>query len=260
MSLIASRLSLSYSDIPFLRDINLSVLPGKITTIVGPNGAGKTTLLQCLANEISPTSGSVTLNGRDIRDWPSVDRAIMLSILPQHSFLDFPFTAEEVVMLARTPHATGANIDQKVVADALKVVYGSYLSKRLYTELSGGEKQRIHLARVLAQIWHPHTKESCQARFLILDEPTSSFDLAHQKLTLKIIKNCAEEGIGILLVMHDLNLAAECSDQIILLECGEIAMIGAPEEVFTVEAINKVFNVKANIGQHPETGKLLVII
>ena len=130
MSLRASRLSLNYSGIPFLRDINLSVLPGKITTIVGPNGAGKTTLLRCLASEISPTSGSVTLNGRDIRDWRSADRAVMLSILPQHSSLDFPFTAEEVVMLARTPHATGANIDQEVVADALKVVDGTYLSKR----------------------------------------------------------------------------------------------------------------------------------
>jgi len=259
MSLEAFNLSLDYSGIPLLGDVSLSILPGKITTIVGPNGAGKTTLLRCLTNETLPTSGRTILNGQDIADWKSTERARILSILPQHSSLDFPFTVEEVVMLARIPHDTGTKVDQEIVASALRLVDASYLSSRLYTQLSGGEKQRVHLARVLAQIWLPNIqkKDSCD-RFLILDEPTSSFDLAHQKLTLEIIKDCAKKGIGVLVVMHDLNLAAGCSDQVVLMECGKLVMTGSPKEVFTLEAIDKVFRVRVNIGENPETGKLLI--
>jgi iron complex transport system ATP-binding protein len=259
MSLEAFSLSLNYSGIPLLGDVSLSVLPGKITTVVGPNGAGKTTLLRCLTNETLPTSGRIILNGQDIVDWKPDDRAKILSILPQHSSLDFPFTVEEVVMLARIPHDSGAKADQEIVNAALKMVDASYLSSRLYTQLSGGEKQRIHLARVLAQIWcqDMQKKDGCD-RFLILDEPTSSFDLAHQKLTLEIIKDCAEKGIGVLVVMHDLNLAASCSDQVVLMECGKLVMTGSPKEVFTIEAIEKVFRVRVNIGENPETRKLLI--
>jgi len=259
MSLEADKLSLNYSGTFLLREVSVSVFPGKVTTIVGPNGAGKTTLLRCLANDISPTSGSVKLNGRDIKNWDPVDRAKFLSVLPQHSSLDFPFTAEEVVMLARTPHKSGLIKDYEIVNAALKSVDATYLADRLYVKLSGGEKQRIQLARVLAQIWEPDTKqEDSYDRFLILDEPTSSFDLAHQKLTLEIISSCASQGIGIVLVMHDLNLAAKCSDQIIMMECGKSVKTGSPKEVFTVENIQQVFGVQVKVQENPENEKILI--
>jgi len=161
----------------------------------------------------------------------------------------------------------------------LAVVDGDYLSERFYTQLSGGEKQRVHLARVLAQIWEPVVEsegveskdvedkgvegncvdETYRDRYLVLDEPTSSFDLAHQKLTLDVVQAFASKGAGVLMVMHDLNLAARCSDQIVLMQCGEIVTSGTPEQVLTPDNIRRVFDVEAEVGVHPQTGKPLVI-
>lgn len=259
MSLEACNLSLSFSGVPLLRNINLTVCPGEVTTIIGPNGAGKTSLLRCMVNELAMTSGQVLFNQVDIDHWPASDRAMSLAVLPQHSLLDFPFTAEEVVMLGRTPHDTGVKKDAEIVSEALAVVDGSYLSERFYTQLSGGEKQRVHLARVLAQIWEPAAEQDSHERYLVLDEPTSSFDLAHQQLTLDVVQAFASKGVGVLMVMHDLNLAARCSDQIVLMQCGEIVTSGIPEQVLTPENIRRVFDVEAEIGVHPQTGKLLVI-
>ena len=259
MSLEARNLSLSFSGIPLLRGINLTVNSGEVTTIVGPNGAGKTSLLRCLVNDLAMTSGQVLFNQLDIEQLPAGDRARTLAVLPQHSLLDFPFTAREVVMLGRTPHDTGVRKDDGIVSEALSAVDGSYLSERFYTQLSGGEKQRVHLARVLAQIWEHVPETGSQDRYLVLDEPTSSFDLAHQQLTLDIVQQFAQKGVGILMVMHDLNLAARCSDQIVLMQCGEIVTSGTPEQVLTPENIRRVFDVEAEIGVHPQTGKPLVI-
>ena len=274
MSLEARNLSLSFSGIPLLRNINLMVRPGEVTTIVGPNGAGKTSLLRCMVDELSATDGEVLFNQIDIDHWSTSDRARSLAVLPQQSLLDFPFTAEEVVMLGRTPHDTGARKDAEIVAEALAVVDGDYLSERFYTQLSGGEKQRVHLARVLAQIWEPVVEskdvedkgvegncvdEKYRDRYLVLDEPTSSFDLAHQKLTLDVVQAFASNGAGVLMVMHDLNLAARCSDQIVLMQCGEIVTSGTPEQVLTPDNIRRVFDVEAEVGVHPQTGKPLVI-
>ncbi|PCJ90191.1 MAG: heme ABC transporter ATP-binding protein [Porticoccaceae bacterium] len=269
MSLEARDLSLSISGIPLLRGINLRVLPGEVTTIVGPNGAGKTSLLRCLVNELAVTAGQVLFNNREIKDWSASDRARSLSVLPQQSLLDFPFTVDEVVMLGRTPHDTGIQRDREIVAAALTAVDGAYLVGRFYTQLSGGEKQRVHLARVLAQIWEPSTvvqhpeknvtEQKFTERYLVLDEPTSSFDLAHQQLTLNIVQTFASKGVGVLMVMHDLNLAAHCSDQIVLMQCGEIVTSGTPEEVLTPNNIRTVFDVEVEISVHPQTGKPLVI-
>ena len=256
MSLSATNLSLSLSNTPLLDAINIDVLPGKITTVLGPNGAGKTSLLRALVGELTPGTGSVSLNARALSDWSPIQRAGMLAVLPQHSLLNFPFTAAEVVMLGRTPHDTGIAHDREIVAQALQSVDGDYLAKRYYTQLSGGEKQRVHLARVLAQIWEP---SSDGERYLILDEPTSSFDLAHQKLTLEVVRNLAEKGVGVLMVIHDLNLAARCADQMFLMQCGAMVIRGTPQEVLQREIISRVFQVEASIGVHPLSGTPLVI-
>jgi heme transport system ATP-binding protein len=256
MSLSAQNLSLRLSHTPVLEGVNLDVSPGKITTILGPNGAGKTSLLRVLAGELIPDVGSVLLNGKTLKAWPPLQRAKALAVLPQHSLLNFPFTAAEVVMLGRTPHDTGAAHDREIVEQALKSVDGDYLASRIYTQLSGGEKQRVHLARVLAQIWEPAPEGD---RYLVLDEPTSAFDLAHQKLTLEIVRNLAEKGVGILMVIHDLNLAARCSDRMFLMQCGRIVISGTPQEVLQREIISRVFKVDASIGVHPQSGTPLVI-
>lgn len=256
MTLQARHLSLNLSGVPLLRQLDLRVVPGEITAVLGPNGAGKTTLLRCLVGEQTVTDGQVMLNGRAIADWSALDRAGLLAVLPQHSLLDFPFTAAEVVMLGRTPHDSGVARDRDIVAAALAAVDGDFLADRYYTRLSGGEKQRVHLARVLAQIWEPSPRGE---RYLVLDEPTSSFDLAHQQLTLEIVREFADRGVGVLMVLHDLNLAARCADQLVLMQCGEIVAAGTPQEVLQPSAIRRVFEVEVEVGVHPRTGKPLVI-
>jgi iron complex transport system ATP-binding protein len=256
MTLAARNLSLALSSIPLLVDVQLEVRPGEITTVLGPNGAGKTSLLRVLVGDLAPDAGTVLLNGRELRQWPAAHRARTLAVLPQHSLLDFPFTAAEVVMLGRTPHATGVAHDRDIVAQALQAVDGDYLARRIYTQLSGGEKQRVHLARVLAQIWEPSAEGE---RYLVLDEPTSSFDLAHQQLTLDVVRTLAGKGVGILMVIHDLNLAARCSDQMLLMQCGRIVLSGTPAAVLTPENIARIFQVQASIGVHPVSGTPLVI-
>ncbi|MDG0968855.1 MAG: ATP-binding cassette domain-containing protein, partial [Porticoccaceae bacterium] len=177
MALVAENISLYLSGFNILRNINLSISAGKVTAIVGPNGAGKSTLIKVLSGDILPTRGDVLLNDKKLDQWPSEQRAKIMSVLPQHSSLDFPFTASEVVSLGRIPHQTGIQKDSEIVREALHLVDASYLKSRFFTQMSGGEKQRVQLARVLAQIWE---KEVYGEQFLVLDEPTASLDLSHQ--------------------------------------------------------------------------------
>ena len=159
-------------------------------------------------------------------------------------------------MMGRIPHDTGVVRDRDIVVAALSAVDGIHLANRIYTQLSGGEKQRVHLARVLAQIWE---QDSEGERFLVLDEPTSSLDLAHQHLTLNVVHELARKGVGILMVVHDLNLAARCADQMLLMLCGRVVYSGTPEQVLKQEYVSEVFQVDARIGTHPVSGRPLVI-
>ena len=256
MTMLAENISLHLSGFDLLRNISLEVEAGKVTAIVGPNGAGKSSLLKVLTGDMAPTRGQVQLNHRALAQWPLLHRAQILAVLPQHSLLDFPFTASEVVALGRIPHQTGVIKDTEIVAQALDLVDASYLQKRLYTQMSGGERQRVQLARVLAQIWQPSDHGE---QFLILDEPTSAFDLSHQKLTLDIVRQLANRGVGVVMVVHDLNLAARCADNLVVFNGGVIAAQGQPEQVLTESLIKEVFDVEAIIGQHPQTNRPLVI-
>ncbi|HIK79746.1 MAG TPA: heme ABC transporter ATP-binding protein, partial [Porticoccaceae bacterium] len=255
MTMSARDISLHLSGFDLLRNITLEVEAGKVTTIVGPNGAGKSSLLKVLTGEMPPTKGDVYLNSRLLNQWSLLEKAQMLAVLPQHTLLNFSFTADEVVGLGRIPHQTGSAKDVEIVAEALELVDASYLQRRFYTQMSGGEKQRVQLARVLAQIWQP----SCLGeQFLVLDEPTSAFDLSHQKLTLDIVRQLAQKGVGVVMVVHDLNLAARCADNLVVIDGGVIAAQGSPEMVLTETLIDKVFGVKSIISEHPITKRPLV--
>ncbi len=256
MTMSARDISLHLSGFDLLRNITLEVEAGKVTTIVGPNGAGKSSLLKVLTGEMPPTKGDVYLNSRLLNQWSLLEKAQMLAVLPQHTLLNFSFTADEVVGLGRIPHQTGSAKDVEIVAEALELVDASYLQRRFYTQMSGGEKQRVQLARVLAQIWQP----SCLGeQFLVLDEPTSAFDLSHQKLTLDIVRQLAQKGVGVVMVVHDLNLAARCADNLVVIDGGVIAAQGSPEMVLTETLIDKVFGVKSIISEHPITKRPFVI-
>ncbi len=237
-----------------LDNVSLCVQPGEVITVLGPNGAGKSTLMKVINGERQPDSGEVQLNGRN--DWPLNEQALMLGVLPQSSSLSFPFTVEEVVALGRIPCATDRTQNLKIVSSALKKVDGLHLKDRHYTTLSGGERQRVHMARVLAQIW-----DECPLgqRYLLLDEPTSALDPAHQQLTLKMARHEADNGMGVLVILHDLNLAARYSDRIVILKEGAIAAQGLPAEVLTAETLHSVFDIDVTISQHPTRNCPLVV-
>ncbi len=256
MTLQTAAASLKAGEKTLLQATDLHLQGGEISAICGPNGAGKTSLLRVLSADAGPTEGQVHLNGRPLHAWDARLRAQTLAVLPQHSTLNFAFAVEDVVALGRTPHTSGYQRDKAIVGAALAAVDSTHLQGRRYTDLSGGEKQRVHLARVLAQIWEPSAQGD---RHLLLDEPTASLDLAHQALLLEVVKRFAAEGVGVCLVVHDLNFAARCADRLLLMREGAIVASGSAQEVLTVATVEAVFDVEVQIMAHPQHGTPLVI-
>ncbi len=236
-------------DKPILDALSFELPKGALTVLVGPNGAGKSTLLKILTGEIRPESGSVLVAGKPLGDWPQAELSRVRGVLPQESTLQFDFRVHEVVMLGRMPHLQGAETarDGEIVREALAAVDMTGFSDRLYPTLSGGEKQRVQLARVLAQIWEPCGPVRC----LFLDEPTSSLDLAHQHATLALARTLAGKGAAVFAILHDLNLAAAYADRILMLHRGVVAAAGSPWETLTPGNIQSVFNVAAHVQPHP---------
>lgn len=257
MTLAVDNISLQLGARRVLSDISLTLKAGHIVALAGPNGAGKSSLLRVMAGEWMPLSGQVTLAGRTLDHWDQRERARALAVLPQHSSLNFAFSVFEVVMLGRTPHAGGRREDDSIVTAALAAVDAAALRDRNYPELSGGEKQRVQLARVLAQVWTPaHPLE----RYALLDEPASGLDLSHQALLLSTLRQAAADGLGVLVVLHDLNLAARLADTIVLLDRGTMAGYGTPADVLKPALIKSVFDIDATVMPHPRDGAPLVIV
>lgn len=246
--------SVQIEGITLIDKIDISINSGEVVALVGPNGAGKSTLLRAIAGEQALTQGHISFHGKPTLNWDKKKCAQHLAVLPQSSVLNFPFTGREVVQLARTPHETGLTLDNQIVDEVLEYLDATYLAERIYTRLSGGEQQRIQLARVLAQIWQPAEKE----RLLLLDEPSSSFDLAHQQLLVSAIRKLARSGIGILVVLHDLNMALNCADKIAVLCCGQLRAFGTPDDVLNEDLLKEVFGVHTRFMQDPETGQRFV--
>lgn len=256
MALIVQNIGLHISGFDLLSGVDLVVEPGHVCAIVGPNGAGKSSLLRVICGELRRTSGSIVVDNEPLESIRLQRRAQLMAVMSQSSQLNFPFTASEVVALGRTPHNSGTARDAQIVSDALRAVDAQYLIARPYTSMSGGEKQRVQLARALAQIWEA---PSAGNRYLLLDEPTSAFDLSHQRMTRRIVRDFAQQGVGVLLVMHDLNLAAQCADQLVVLDGGRIAAHGAPAQVLTEQLVDEVFAVDCVIARHPSSGTPMVI-
>ena len=240
-----------------LDDVSLEVRGGEVLIILGPNGAGKSTLRKVLCGDLLPTGGEVLMDGKQLNDWTLPERARARAVLPQDSSLNFPFSVSEVVLMGRAPHVNGAESpqDYEIARAALEAVDELKLEERIYPTLSGGERQRVQLARVLAQIWE---KTETQ-RYLLLDEPTSNLDIAHQHGTLKTARRFARDGVAVLVILHDLNLAAQYADKILLLKDGKITAFGIPEQVFTPETIKETFSVGVDIIKHPTLDCPLII-
>ncbi len=239
----ADKLSLRLGSRQILSGIDLQLIPGQVTAILGPNGAGKTSLLRLLSGEWIPDDGTVILNGSALKDIPIRRLGQIRAYLHQESSLNFAFTVLEVVLLGRSPHMQGSErpIDYEISRKALKKVDLEEREDDLYTTLSGGEKQRVHLARVLAQVDEDSNEEP---RYLFLDEPTNNLDLSHQQTICRTVRDLAEKGVAVCMVIHDLNQAIQVADKVIILEKGKIALSGNPEEIANSGECDRIFGVE----------------
>lgn len=237
-----------------LTAIDLELKPGEVLGVLGPNGAGKSTLLGALCGELQPDQGQVLLDQRELAKWGGAQRAQRLAVLPQHSTLDFAFRVEEVVGMGRLPHQSGRVRDDEIVLEALQAADATHLQGRSYLALSGGERQRVHLARVLAQLWPGQVGQT-----LLLDEPTSALDPLHQHITLQAIRAFADRGVAVLVILHDLNLAARYCDRVLLLQGGSPHALDTPEQVLRPEPLKAVFGLEVLVQSHPERGHPLII-
>jgi iron complex transport system ATP-binding protein len=228
--------------------VDLTVAPGKVVALIGPNGAGKSTLLRVMAGERRANGGRVLMHGEDVSAAKPRQLARMRSVLAQSVSLAFPFSVDEVVRLG-VPQDVAPARGEDLTSAALAEVGLAGMGERTATSLSGGEQQRMHLARVLVQL--RAVPADGRARYLLLDEPTASLDLAHQLLVLRIARAHAESGGGVLAVLHDLNLAAMVADEIVALDRGRVAGRGRPEEVITDQLLSDVYRVDLKVGAAP---------
>lgn len=245
---------------PILRRASVTLFPGEVVAVIGPNGAGKSTLLRTLAGGLAPSAGEILLDGRAITAWTRRDLARRRAVVPQDATLSFPLSAIEVVLLGRSPHlgASTAHRDIEIATAALRATGTDRLADRDYTTLSGGERQRVQFARALAQVW-AEDGDRRNARYLLLDEPTASLDLKHQRQVLELARRCADQGFGVLVVLHDFNLAAAYADRLWLLVDGQLAAEGAPADVLSPARVEWAFSVAVTVRPHPRTGRPLVI-
>lgn len=243
MTLQVQELAATISRDLSLLDICFDLVAGEVAVVIGPNGAGKTSLLRAICCDLDHDAGCLRFNGRDMQSWNLNERAKVLAILPQRSSLEFPFTVSEVVALGRIPHSSSHQQNAVIVTQALELMDCAQFADRLYVNLSGGEKQRVQLARVAAQIWE---QQDCN-RCLILDEPSASLDLAHQAMIVEMIRFFTRRDVAVLTVLHDLNLASQCADRLIVLKEGKLVAQGSPEQVLTPDLIADVFAVQAQV-------------
>lgn len=233
-----------------LREVTLSIAGGETVALVGPNGAGKSTLLRVLSGDLRPDQGEVLLKERSLARYRPKDLALHRAVLTQKITATFPFTIREVVAMgAGERHDVFA---REQIDAAIAVADLTALRDRFVTTLSGGEQQRTHFARVLVQV---ACAEAAQGPgLLLLDEPTESLDLRHQRDLLDAARRCATRGFGVLAVLHDLNQAALFADRIVVLDHGMVAAQGAPADVITDELLQRVFRVNARVGMTPPPG------
>lgn len=240
MKLKVKGICFRYGSREVLRDVELEARPGEVLSIIGPNGAGKSTLLRCINRILKPYLGTVYLDGKELFNLKAQERARMMGYVPQASGEVFPCTVFETVLMGRRPHLSWGveKGDLEVVGEVLHRMGLMGFAERYLYELSGGEKQKVLIARALAQ----------EPDVLLLDEPTSNLDVKHQLEVLELVREAAkQQGKCVLMVMHDLNMAVRFSDQLLMLKNGLVFAAGNPQAVLTPENIKAVYEVEAMV-------------
>jgi iron complex transport system ATP-binding protein len=252
--LVIEDLRFSYGNREVIRGLSLRLEQGGFLGIVGPNGSGKTTLLKLLAGIFSPSSGKIHVEGQDVLRLRGWERARRIALVPQESTVFFPFSVLEVVLMGRSPylgmHLFETGEDLGKAREAMEMTDIWFLRDRCFYELSGGEKQRVIIARAITQ----------EPRLLLLDEPTSFLDIGHQVKIYDLIRDLnRSRKLTVVTVLHDLNLACQYCQETILLHEGGIHAMGAPEAVMTYRNIRKLYNTDVYIDINPLTGKLIIL-
>lgn len=246
--LVARNIHVRLGRSAILHGIDMQASSGQFTVIIGPNGSGKTTLLRALTGELG-FSGEVRLNGLDIASARPLDLASLRGVLPQSASLSFPFTVHEVVRLGLSAGIQSGVDAGARIEEALAAVDMDGFGGRFYQELSGGEQQRVQLARVLTQVWEPVFDG--KPRCLFLDEPISSLDIRHQLQIMQIGRRYAEAGGGVVAILHDLNLTAHFADHVVLMNRGRVHASGDPQAVLTPSNLETVYGCPMAVGQVP---------
>ena len=245
-----SEVSVTIGKKNIVKKVSLTVKDGELVGLIGPNGSGKSTMLKAIYRTLKYEGGMISIGGRSIEDMTLKESALQTAVVSQHNYYNFDFTVEDVVMMGRTPHKSSMEMDNKedlrIAHECLEKVNMLHMKDRKFSSLSGGEQQRIILARALTQ----------QTPCLILDEPTNHLDIKYQLEALDIVKSL---GATVLCALHDLNLAAQYCDRIYLLYNGEIEAQGTPEEVITEDNINRYYGVRSSVEINPHTGLLNVV-
>ncbi len=247
--------SLAYGKTVVMRDLTFQVSPGEMVGLIGPNGSGKSTIIKALSHIMRPVTGKILIDGNDIARIPRGELARLLGVVPQMPLLPSSFTAFEIVLMGRNPHLglfqyEGIK-DMEITWEAMEKTATRSLAERRIGELSGGEIQRIVIARVLAQ----------EPKSILLDEPTANLDINHQLEILDLIKSlCRENSLAVVITLHDLNLAAQYCDRLILINQGTVHSQGTPVEVINSKNIKEVYGAENCVYTHPVNGLPTVLL
>jgi len=246
---------LGYSGKEVLTDVNFQVLPGEMVGLIGPNGCGKSTIIRALTRVISLYRGRILLDGKDIASIPRQELARMLGVVPQMPLLPSAFTAFEVVLMGRNPHLSLFQYEgpkeMDIAWQAMGRTMTHHLARRRVGELSGGEIQCLLIARVLTQ----------ETKAILLDEPTANLDIGRQVEILNLIRNlCLENNLAVLAALHDLNLASQYCDRLVLIDNGRVHAQGTPSEVITPQNIKEVYGADGCVYTHPVNGLPSVLV
>jgi iron complex transport system ATP-binding protein len=251
-------ISFSVGKKQILKNVSASFLPGEFNMILGPNGSGKSSFLKIFSGEINKFHGSVLYDDKKIKELRKEELAKKRAVMSQQADLGFPLLVEEVVMMGRYPHFTFSpnKKDITICNEVIERMNLTEFTKRNYLTLSGGEKQRVQYARVLAQVWE---KPADGYRYLFLDEPLNSLDISYQHEFLQTAVDLMKDHTILIAVMHDINLAAHYADNLFFLKEGELVVHGKPKEILTEDIIEQVFKIKTTVIENPVTSKPLVI-
>ena len=253
MSIRAISISVNIEGAKLLSDMSIEIIPGEVLALIGPNGAGKSTFLSVLAGDVKPAKGQIFYHHHNIAELTIKERAKFRSVMAQVTPIVLDFSVKDIVDMGWVYQDHGLYIEQfqSAVEETIATCdIGSLLNRRFNT-LSGGEQKRVHFARALLQLWRPQNYSG--PRYLMLDEPLANLDIKHEICMLRVIREAAAQDIGVLVVVHNLNLAAKFADKIALLDKGKIVALGLPEDVLSTELLSAVYGVPVNVQPNPLT-------